>query len=266
MTFGACAVPWGRVDDRVDETLERMMNGVAARRIGPWTAIGLIVAVFVVFQIVFPMVRAAIAPHLALNGPRDTVALRAASSIVLVWSLFIAAWILLRLRGQTLSDIGWGRPARIWGWLLAIVFAALYGGGTLMGMIKAGAPVTTDWSLWRIAIALGIGISAGICEETVFRGFIMGQARDGGAHWSVQIILSALLFGLAHAGWAALGGQFEIAKVLGPVVATAILGAMMAVTYLISARSLMPAIFAHGLIDVLIEPWLLLYAVTGGHF
>jgi len=28
----------------------------------------------------------------------------------------------------------------------------------------------------------------------------------------------------------------------------------------------MPAIFAHGIIDMLMERWLLLYAVTGGHF
>jgi membrane protease YdiL (CAAX protease family) len=216
------------------------MTGIATRRIGPWAAIGLMILVFVALEFVLPMAREAVEPHLALNGPRDTVALRAASSIILVWLLFISAWIILRLRGQSLGDIGWRRPARLWGWLAAIVFAALYGGGTLMGMIKAGAPVTADWSLWRIAIALGIGISAGICEETVFRGFVMTQARDAGMHWSVQIILSALLFGLAHAGWAALGGHFEPAKVLGPVVATAILGLMMAVTYLTSARSLMP--------------------------
>jgi len=243
-----------------------MMNAAAARRIGPWTAIGLIVVVFVVLQIVFPMARAAITPHLSLNGPRDTVALRAASSIVLVWTLFGVAWLLLRIRGQSLADIGWGRPTRLWGWLIAFVFAALYGGGTLMGMIKAGAPVTTDWSLWRIAIALGIAISAGICEETVFRGFVMGQARDGGAHWSVQIILSALLFGLAHMGWGGMSGHADVGQMIGAMVATAILGLMMAVTYLLSGRSLTPAIVAHGLIDVAIEPWLLLYAVTGGHF
>lgn len=242
------------------------MDSAAARRIGPWTAIALIVVIFVVFQIVFPMARAAISPHLALSGPRDTVALRAASSIVLVWSLFLASWVILRLRGQTLADIGWARPARIWGWLLAIVFAALYGGGTLTGMIKAGAPAATDWSLWRIAIALGIAISAGICEETVFRGFVMGQARDGGAHWSVQVILSALLFGLAHMGWGGMSGHVDMRQMVGAMGATAILGLMMAVTYLASARSLTPAIVAHGLIDVVIEPWLLLYAVTGGHF
>lgn len=242
------------------------MNDTTARRIGPWTASGLMIGVFIILEIVLPMARAAITPHLALNGPRDTVALRAASSIVLVWTLFIAAWIILRLRGQKLSDIGWVRPARIWGWLLAIAFAALYGGGTLMGMIKSGAPVTTDWSLWRIAIALGIGISASICEETVFRGFVMGQARDGGAHWIIQILLSALLFGAAHMGWGGMSGHVQLQQAIGAMTATAILGLMMAVTYLASARSLVPAIVAHGIIDVLVEPWLLLYAVTGGHF
>lgn len=235
-------------------------------RIGPWTAIAAMIAVFVALQIAMPMARAAIEPHLALSGPRDVVAFRATSSIVLVWVLFAVAWLLLRLRGQSLRDIGWGTPARFWGWVLAVTFAALYGGGTLFGMMQAGAPVTADWSLFRIAIALGIGISAGICEETVFRGFLMTQARDGGAHWSVQVVLSALLFGLAHAGWAALGGHFDPAKMLGPVVATMILGAMLAVVYLVSRRSLTPAIFAHGAIDVLIEPWLLLYVVTNGHF
>lgn len=236
------------------------------QRIGPWTAIAAMAAAFVALQIVMPMARAAIAPHLAHHGPRDIVALRATSSIALVWILFAVAWLLLRLRGQSLRDIGWGRPARFWGWVLAVAFAALYGGGTLAGMIQAGAPAASDWSFFRIAIALGIGISAGICEEVVFRGFLMGQARDGGAHWSVQVALSALLFGLAHAGWAAMGGHFDPAKVLGPVVATAILGLMLAITYLAGRRSLTPVIAAHGVIDVLIEPWLLLYAVTNGHF
>ncbi|HEX4859992.1 MAG TPA: CPBP family intramembrane glutamic endopeptidase [Rhizomicrobium sp.] len=235
-------------------------------RIGPWAAIGLMILVFIVLEFVLPLARAAVTPLLAIAGPRDTVALRAASSIVLVWTLFAAACVILRLRGQSLRDIGWMRPARIWGWVLAVLFAALYGGFTLMGMTHAGAPVATDWSLWRIAIALGIGISAGICEETVFRGFLMSQARDGGAHWSIQIILSALLFGLAHVGWGGMSGHVQLGQAFGAATATAILGLMMAGTYVAGGRSLTPAIVAHGVIDVLVEPWLLLYAVTGGHF
>jgi membrane protease YdiL (CAAX protease family) len=237
----------------------------AASRIGPWAAIGLMIVVFVVLEVVLPFARVAVTP-LFPSDTHGAVALRAASSIVLVWCLFGAACVLLRLRGQSLRDIGWMRPARVWGWVLAAVFAALYGGGVVSNMIRIGAPVTTDWSLWRIAIALGIGISAGICEETVFRGFVMGQARDGGAHWPVQIILSALLFGLAHVGWGGMSGHVQIAQVVGAASATAILGLMMGAAYLAGGRSLTPAILAHGVIDILIEPWLLLFALTGGHF
>ncbi|HTT98142.1 MAG TPA: CPBP family intramembrane glutamic endopeptidase [Rhizomicrobium sp.] len=242
------------------------MTNTLKPRIGPWTAIALIIVFFAVMEVVLPMLRAAITPHLSISGPRDTVAVRAVSSICLVWAMFIAAYVLLRLRGQSLGDIGFGRPARIWGWLLALVFAALYGGGTLTGMMHAGAPVTTDWSFFRIAIALGIGISAGICEETVFRGFVMTQARDGGAHWIIQILLSAVLFGAAHMGWGGMSGHVQMQQAIGAMSATAILGLMMAISYVAGGRSLTPVIIAHGIIDILVEPWLLLYAVTGGHF
>jgi membrane protease YdiL (CAAX protease family) len=235
-------------------------------RIGPWTALALIVAFFAAMEAVLPAARAAIEPHLSLHGPRDAVAVRATSSIVLVWLMFAAAYVLLRLRGRTLASIGFGRPARLLGWLLALLFAALYGGFTLMGMTRAGAPVATDWSFFRIATALGIGISAGICEETVFRGFIMGQARDGGAHWSIQIVLSAALFGLAHIGWGGMSGHVEMQQAIGAVGATAVLGLMMAAAYLVGGRSLTPVVVAHGIIDLIAEPWLLLYAASGGHF
>ena len=232
------------------------------RRIGPWTALALLVLAFVVLQGALTALRATI----TFTQPHDIVAWRAAGSIVLVWSLFGAVWLILKARGQSLAEIGWMRPSRLWGWLLALVFAALYGGATAFNMARLGAPVLTDWSLWRIAVALGIGISAGICEETVFRGFVMGQAKDAGVHWSIQILLSALLFGLAHVGWGAMSGHVQVAQIVGAASATAVLGLMMAVTYLAAGRSLAAPIVAHGVIDILIEPWLLLYAITGGHF
>ncbi|HEY5338117.1 MAG TPA: CPBP family intramembrane glutamic endopeptidase [Rhizomicrobium sp.] len=235
-------------------------------RIGPWMAILLMMAVFAALEVVLPMARAAITPHLTLKTARDTVALRAASSIALDWIMFGAVWIFLRLRGQTLKSIGWRLPASIWGWLLAIAVAVLYAGFTAMGPIMKGQPILTDWSLFRIATALGIGITAGICEETVFRGFVMSQARDGGVHWIVQVILSALLFGLAHVGWGGLTGHFQMAQMIGAMAATSILGLMLAFAYLLSGRSLTPVIFAHGAIDAVIEPWLLLFSVSGAHF
>lgn len=235
-------------------------------RIGPWTAIGLMIAAFAILELVLPMLRAAIVPHFSSVTPHDKVVVTAINSIVLVWALFGATYVLLRLRGQTLQTIGWNVSSSIWGWLLGFVFGVLYAGFTVMRMIHAGAPVLTDWSLFRIAVALGIGVSAGICEEAVFRGFVITQANDGGAHWTVQILLSAVLFGLAHMGWGGLGGHVQMMQMIGAMAATGILGLMLAITYLASGRSLTPTIIAHATIDIVIEPWLLLYAVTGGHF
>jgi len=76
-------------------------------RIGPWAAIGLLIVVFAILEVVLPMARAALAPHLPSATPRDIVAVRAVSSMVLVWILFGAAYVLLRLRGQNLQSIGW---------------------------------------------------------------------------------------------------------------------------------------------------------------
>lgn len=235
-------------------------------RIGPWTAIGLLIVAFAVLEVVLPMARAAIAPQMPGATPRDIVAVQAVTSIVLVWALFGVAYVLVRLRGQTLQSIGWNVSSSIWGWLLGFVIGVLYAGFVVTGMIRAGAPVLTDWSLFRILVALGIGISAGICEEGVFRGFIMTQARDGGAHWIVQLLISAILFGLAHVGWGGLSGHVQMAQIIGAVSATAILGLLLGIVYLASGRSLIPPLIAHATIDFVIEPWLLLYAITGGHF
>ncbi|HSM94842.1 MAG TPA: type II CAAX endopeptidase family protein [Rhizomicrobium sp.] len=235
-------------------------------RIGPWTAIGLMIVVFAILQVVLAMARTSLSPHLPSATPRDIVAVRAASSIVLLWLLFGAVYVLLRLRGQTLLGIGWNVSSSIWGWLLGFAFGVLYAGYVVLQMIHAGAPVLTDWSMFRILVALGTGISAGICEEAVFRGFVITQARDGGAHWIVQLLISAILFGLAHVGWGGMTGHVEIGPMIGAISATAILGLMLGITYLASGRSLIPPILAHATIDFVIEPWLLLYAVTGGHF
>ena len=235
-------------------------------RIGPWTAIGLLIVTFAILEVVLPQLRAAIAPHFTIVTPRDLVAVQAVSSIVLVWALFGASYLLLRLRGQNLQSIGWNVSSSIWGWLLGFVVGVLYAGFVVMGMIRAGAPVLTDWSMFRILVALGIGISAGVCEEGVFRGFVMTQARDGGAHWIVQLLISAILFGLAHVGWGGLSGHVDVGQMVGAVSATAILGLLLGIVYLASGRSLIPPLIAHATIDFVIEPWLLLYAITGGHF
>src|SRR5580658_7966188 len=56
------------------------------------------------------------------------------------------------------------------------------------------APVTG----WEMVLFLILSVSAGICEELVFRGYLQQQfARMGGSVWA-GVVLSALVFGGAH--------------------------------------------------------------------
>jgi len=99
----------------------------------------------------------------------------------------------------------------------------------------------------------------------MFRGFVMREAEAGGAPVWLQVVLSGLLFGLAHAGWGAIGGtSFNLGAAIGSTVSTGMLGLVLAGIYVAGRRSLMPVIAAHAAIDMIIEPWLILFALSGG--
>lgn len=186
-----------------------------------------------------------------------------AVSVIMAWTSLAGIWIVLRFFGRSFKDIGWGEQASIWGWATAAAIAALYAGMLMAGPL-ADAPFFTDWSFFRVATALSVAVSAGVCEETIFRGFVMTEAKRAGMPAFVQVMLSAALFGLAHVGWSLVSGEFELAAFLGAAISTGVLGALFAVAYLLSRRSLTPVIVAHAAIDLIIEPWLILHALSGG--
>ena len=69
----------------------------------------------------------------------------------------------------------------------------------------------------------------------------------------VQVTVSALAFGLAHAFWAIRGGWRAFAGAVG---STALLGAALAIVFVASGRIVLPCVVAHFLINVILEPWL----------
>ena len=77
----------------------------------------------------------------------------------------------------------------------------------------------------------------------------------------LQIIISAIAFGVAHGTWIILRGEFKIAFPV--ILSTAILGALLAPLYIISDRNILLPIVTHIMINLFIEPWLILSAVTG---
>jgi membrane protease YdiL (CAAX protease family) len=159
------------------------------------------------------------------------------------------AWGLIRLRGETLADIGLKRPAS---WMrtfmigigfAAIIFIAIY--------LSEKAGFRRDLSKFKdvqgnleLAV-LGVfyaSIGAGFYEEFMFRGFLMqGLAMLFGAGrgaWIVACILQGVLFGLAHAYQNPLG-----------IAITGTLGILMGILVLASGRDLWPVIIGHGLFD-----------------
>jgi uncharacterized protein len=105
----------------------------------------------------------------------------------------------------------------------------------LLPDFSALLPATTEERLLWAAVA----VSAGICEEIVFRGWLLaalhGQAGLGG---TALICLAAAIFGLAHLYQRTAG-----------VILTAFAGAVFCVLYVVTGSLLLP-ILLHILIDV----------------
>lgn len=146
-----------------------------------------------------------------------------------------------------------------WAWILALVVAAGYSSYTAWAvpLVNERKFELSGLKLLGIWVAFG----SGIVEEVVFRQLLMDFTESAGFHVAWQIVVSAVVFGLAHASWVLLRGEFSIAVPV--VISTTVLGALLAVVYIVAGRNVLPAIAAHILINLVIEPWLLLAGVSG---
>ena len=242
-------------------------DSVKRRLIGPWTALAAFLVLWVIMFALGPSIRGALSSLVQPKTVKEILAFRLATGLPLSWVGLAGTLLLLRLRGQTARDVGWRKPVAIWGWLAALVVTAFYLWGSFRTPICRGLcfidPTVwfSDWSVFRLATSICIGVTAGVCEETAFRGFVMTQARDGRAPLVVQILLSGLLFGLAHLGIAGLSGTFIPAVAFSVVPPTAIFGIIFATIYVLGGRSLTHVILAHGLFAFVTEPWMLLWGM-----
>ena len=135
------------------------------------------------------------------------------TALVMDWLLLCFCWAGVHRHGGKLWDLAGGRWAS---WRdvftdLAIVLpfwavweGAAYGVHLLLG---SGSAKTVDSllpkSLAEVLVWIATCITAGICEEMAFRGYLQRQfhALTGNIAWA--ILLQALVFGIAHGyqGW-----------------------------------------------------------------
>jgi uncharacterized protein len=106
------------------------------------------------------------------------------------------------------------------------------------GSIQAIAERILPQSTVELLPYLALAITAGLCEEFLYRGFAMAVLEQVGLQMWAVVLLSSALFGLAHS-YQGRGG----------IVMTMLIGIILALGR-ITFDSLIPAIFWHSAVDV----------------
>ncbi len=158
--------------------------------------------------------------------------------------------ILLQLKTVAIALTLHATEIPLAGWILAAVVALT----TILYTARA-------LNLWPLLAQLGgfkalgllIAIPSSILEEAVFRMTVMNVLAL--QHYGVgfQIAASAVTFGAVHAVWAVRGG---VRSLMTAVISMTVLGAALAVVYVVSGRALLPCVVAHFVINLVLEPWL----------
>jgi uncharacterized protein len=170
------------------------------------------------------------------------------SLIVMEWALVLFVWKGLQRTGTTLREVIGGR----WGSAKDVAVDAALGIG--LWIFWSGAQMA--WSRWmgaehassigtllpqraiEIVLWILVSISAGICEEIVFRGYFQQQFKVFARSGLLAVLLQAILFGISH-GYQGVDATIRIA----------IFGALFGLLAM-WRKSLRPGMIAHAWTDI----------------
>jgi uncharacterized protein len=210
------------------------------------TLVGLVIALAVggaLFQ------RGALA-HPAATAKHPPVVLVYLWLLCLEWGLFLFVWAVgLRRTGTTLAevvggrwrgaaDVARGEPGVAGAW---VVFTAIALAWLRFVPSDRAASVTAFLPHGPIeaTLAILVAVSAGICEEIVFRGYLQRQLEAWTGNFGVALVLQSLVFGVGHG--------YQGAKACGLITLFAVQFGLLARW----RRSLRPGIIGHALTDLL---------------
>ena len=177
-------------------------------------------------------------------------------------STFMLVFILLFIFNNGLAGfmdiIGFNQSALEipFAWVMAVVVTVGYIAFTTFGM----STVKENFFKFDWLKLLGIyaALTSGILEELVFRQMLMDWLHSNDISVVFQIIISGVAFGVVHFSWGLIKGSWRTG--LGSAIATTILGLLLAIVYIVADRNVLPAIMAHMVINMFLEPWMILHA------
>jgi uncharacterized protein len=209
--------------------------------------------IFVVLGVVIPWrgsVRLKRLLALPAIGTKDKIVLYG-TTIAFQWILFgSVAWRAVA-RGLTAAELGLGHHITPESLLLSLAGAALLGTFQWFNLRRLGHMTGRVPDFMRhlaerlfpnkpveLAPFCALAVTAGVCEEFLYRGFAMAALRHAGiATWGV-VVISSVLFGLAHTYQGKNG-----------VVGTMLMGFLFGGARL-AFQSLIPVMVWHAVVDI----------------
>jgi hypothetical protein len=227
----------------------------------PWTeslvlALGLPAAIWIASKCV------ALSIPAALHGsPGQRFLLWITGPAIAEWLFVLGLILVLRGRGLSVRDLGVWRTGTWLAWLIALSVAGLSIASNLRFLPRMHVPISAAFFPHgvHLAAALIMGTTAGVCEEVLFRAFLMTEFAEAGYGRAIQLLIPSAAFGLSHAGYLNQG----FVPWLGIAVPTAVVGMLWGAAYLTGRRSLVPCMVAHFLNDATALPWITFFMVTG---
>ncbi len=145
--------------------------------------------------------------------------------------------------------LGWGMA-----WAAGLGIALVYAGASMTSLPAIREKVFTLNGLKLLGV--GFALVTGLFEEWFFRKWLMDLATGRGWGVGPQIVASGVVFGVAHAIWGLFGGNLR--AFFTSMAFTTVMGLALAWLYVFAGRQVAPAVWSHVLINLIIEPWLLL--------
>lgn len=217
--------------------------------------LGLPAAIWVVSRLIRLYV-----PVTTHGSPEQRFFLWLAAGLIVEWLFVAVLWFVLRARRSSFREFGVWRFGTWPAWIIALLFAALSIGSNLRLLPRMHVPISYAFVPpgFHLVVSLLMGITAGFCEEVLFRAFLMTEFARAGYGKFMQVLIPGLAFGLAHAGYLNQG----FLPWLGIMLPTAFLGMMWGIAYLLGRRGLVPTLVAHFLNDATALPWILFFMIT----
>ena len=168
-------------------------------------------------------------------------------AIIFEWATMAWVWFGVRRKGIRVRELVAGRWPNVRfvlvDVLLGIGLWALWIGisrieNSLLGHNHAPDAIPYPVGLLESVLAVGVAISAGVCEEIVFRGYLQRQFRALSGSAVIAVLLQAVVFGVSHV--------YQGVRLASMVVLYGTLFGVLALW----RRSLRPGIIAHAWSDI----------------